>query len=437
MDAPTTVNKKKKPFYRHLFAQVMIAIIAGVVLGYFAPATGVAMKPLGDAFIKLIKMMIGPIIFCTIISGVASMNSMKQAGSIALKALIYFLVLSVVSLFIGLVTTKIAGPGKGMNVDPTTLSTKAVEDYVGGHMKPMGVQDFFMHIIPNSPTDALASGNIIQILFFAVLFACACIAAGEKGKPVVAFITNISHILFKIIGFIMYVSPIGAFGAMAFTVGQYGIESLRSLSELLLYFYLACAFFIIVVIGATLWVIKINIFQFIGYIKEELLIVFGTSSSETVFPRMVEKLERLGCDKAVVGMVLPTGYSFNLTGTMIYLTMAAIFLAQATNTSMTFGEEMGLMAVMMLTSKGAAGVTGSGFIILASSLASIGHIPVQSIALILGIDRFMSAGRSVTNLIGNGAATILIARTEKALDIKRAQAILHGKLKPGLESETV
>lgn len=421
-------------FVSKLYVQVLIAILVGVVLGHFYPDIAVKMKPLGDGFIKLIKMMVGAIIFCTVVTGVAAMDSMKEAGRVGVKAMVYFAVLSGFSLFIGLAVANIFQPGAGMNVDPAHLSTKAVENFVGDKAKTESLPEFLLHIIPTSLFGAFAGSEVLQVLLVALFFAAAVASLGAKAKPVVVLIEQFSHILFTIVGFIMRVAPVGAFGAMAFTVGQYGVASLLPLAKLMLCFYLTCILFIFIVLAGILRYTGLNIFQFIAYIKEEIFIVFGTCSSETVFPRMIEKLQALGCEKSVVGMVLPTGYSFNLDGTAIYLTMAAIFLAQATNTPMTLTEELVLLGVMMLTSKGAAGVVGTAFVALAATLASIGHIPVASIALILGIDRFMAEGRAVTNLIGNGIATLFVAKWENALDVNQARKVLAGTTKVKLET---
>jgi aerobic C4-dicarboxylate transport protein len=433
---PHEPTKNKLPLYRNLYVQVIAAIVIGVFLGHFNPELATKMKPLGDAFIKLIKMMIGPIIFCTIVTGIASMDNMKQAGSVAIKAMLYFALLSGFSLFLGMVVANVIEPGVGMNIDPSTLSTDAVKTFVGDKVKTDTVSEFLMHVIPTTAVDAFAKGDILQVLFFAILFACAVISLGERAKVVVNLLDEVSHILFKVIGFIMKVAPIGAFGAMAFTIGQYGIASLIPLSKLLLCFYITCLLFVFVVLGVLLSSIGLSIFKFVAYIKEEIFIVFGTCSSETVFPRMIDKLTALGCKKSVVGMVLPTGYSFNLDGTAIYLTMAAIFLAQATNTPMTWEQQLSLLAIMMITSKGAAGVVGTAFVALAATLATVGHIPVASIALILGIDRFMAEGRAVTNLIGNGVATLFVSKLENSLDIETAKDVLSGKKQAKLETDS-
>jgi aerobic C4-dicarboxylate transport protein len=414
----TTAAAPHKPFYTHLYAQVLTAIVFGVLLGYFYPQLGEQMKPLGDGFIKLIKMLIAPIIFCTVVHGIASMEDMKKVGRVGLKALIYFEVVTTLALIVGLVVVNILQPGVGMNVDPRTIDTKSIQVYTTKAGQQSTV-DFLMHIIPNTVVGAFAEGEILQVLFFAILFAFALFMLGERGKPVLNFIDIISHSLFNVVGIVMKVAPIGAFGAMAFTIGKYGVGTLLSLGKLMAAFYVTCLIFIFGVLGGIAWLTGFNIWKFIKYIKEELLIVLGTSSSESVLPRMINKLENLGCKESVVGLVIPTGYSFNLDGTCIYLTMAAIFLAQATNTELTIWQQLGIIGILLLTSKGAAGVTGSGFIVLAATLASVGSIPVASIALILGVDRFMSEARALTNLVGNGVATIVVSKWEDALDERR------------------
>lgn len=434
--APTAAksSKKKEPFYRNLYVQVLVAIAAGIALGAFDPAVAVKMKILGDAFIKLIKMMIGPIIFCTVVSGIASMGSMKEAGSLGVKTLIYFFIFSLVSLLIGVAVAHIAEPGVGMNVDASTLDQDAVKAYTGGAMHVDSFQEFIMHVIPKTPADAFASGDILQVLFFALLFAGAATMLGAKGKPIIKFVDDISHFFFVMIGFIMKLAPIGAFGAMAYTVGEYGADSLLPLIELLLCFYVTCILFVFIVQWALLRWVGLSLMQYLSYIKDELVIVLGTASSETVFPRMIDKLTALGCDRSVVGMVLPTGYSFNLVGSSIAMSLSAIFLAQATNTHLTFAQEATILGIMMLTSKGAAGVVGSAFVVLAATLASFNIIPVASVALVLGIDRFMSEGRAITNLISNGIATIFMAKWEGMLDVNRAKKVLAGETVPELET---
>jgi aerobic C4-dicarboxylate transport protein len=412
-----------RPWWRHLYAQVLVAITIGVLLGHFYPATAVEMRPLGDGFIKLIKMLIAPIIFCTVVHGIASMSDMRKVGRVGLKALIYFEVMTTIALIIGLVVVNLLQPGAGMHVNAANIDARAVQTYTqsAGQQSVVG---HLMHIIPNTVVGAFAEGEILQVLLFAVLFAFGLHALGERGQFLLHVIDQVAQVFFRIVGYVMRLAPIGAFGAMAFTIGRYGLSTLVSLAQLMLSFYATCLLFIVVVLGTVAWWSGFSIFKFIRYIKEELLIVLGTSSSESVLPRMLAKMENLGADKSVVGLVIPTGYSFNLDGTCIYLTMAAIFLAQATDTPMSLGQQLGLVAVLLLTSKGAAGVTGSGFIVLAATLASVGSVPVASIALILGVDRFMSEARALTNLVGNGVATIVVARWEGALDQARMRAHL-------------
>jgi aerobic C4-dicarboxylate transport protein len=419
----TTAAASRKPLYAHLYFQVLTAIILGVLLGHFYPQIGEQMKPLGDGFIKLIKMLIAPIIFCTVVHGIASMEDMKKVGRVGLKALIYFEVVTTLALIVGLLVINIVQPGSGMNVDARAIDTKSIQIYTTKAGQESTV-DFLLHIIPNTVVGAFAEGEILQVLFFAILFAFALFMLGQRGKPLLGLIDTVSHALFNIVGIIMKVAPLGAFGAMAFTIGKYGVGTLASLGKLMAVFYLTCLIFIFVVLGGIARLAGFSIWKFIKYIKEELLIVLGTSSSESVLPRMINKLENLGCKESVVGLVIPTGYSFNLDGTCIYLTMAAIFLAQATNTELTLWQQLGIIAILLLTSKGAAGVTGSGFIVLAATLSSVGHIPVASIALILGVDRFMSEARALTNLIGNGVATVVVSKWEDALDETRLRAHL-------------
>jgi len=408
----------KKPLYKSLYLQVIVAIVLGVLLGYFFPETGAAMKPLGDGFIKLIKMIIAPIIFCTVVVGIAGMENMKTVGKTGGYALLYFEAVSTLALIVGLVMINVLKPGAGMNVDPSSLDTKSIAAYAAPG-KMQSTTDFLLNVIPNTVVDAFAKGEILQVLLFSVLFGFALHAFGAKGKPVFEFIDKVSHVLFGIVGIIMRVAPIGAFGAMAFTIGKYGVGSLLSLAKLMGVFYATCLFFILVVLGTIAWLHGFSIWKFIKYIKEELFIVLGTSSSESVLPRMIAKLENLGVKKSVVGLVIPTGYSFNLDGTSIYLTMAAVFIAQATNTPLTLMQELTLLGVLLLTSKGAAGVTGSGFIVLAATLSAVGDVPVAGLALILGIDRFMSEARALTNLIGNGVATVVVGRWCGEVDMDR------------------
>ncbi|CAH0355125.1 Aerobic C4-dicarboxylate transport protein [Aquabacterium sp. CECT 9606] len=413
----------KKPLYKSLYFQVITAIVIGVLLGHYYPAAGEAMKPLGDGFIKLIKMIIAPIIFCTVVVGIAGMEDMKKVGKTGGLALLYFEVVSTISLIIGLVIVNLVKPGAGMNIDVASLDTKGIAAYTGpGKMQT--TTDFLLNIIPSTVFDAFAKGEILQVLLFAVLFGFALHKFGGRGTLVFDFIEKSSHVLFSIVGMIMKLAPIGAFGAMAFTIGKYGAGSLVSLGKLMGTFYVTCLIFVFVVLGIITWLNGFSIWKFVKYIKEELLIVLGTSSSESVLPRMMVKMENLGARKSVVGLVIPTGYSFNLDGTSIYLTMAAVFIAQATNTDMTLTQQITLLAVLLLTSKGAAGVTGSGFIVLAATLSAVGHVPVAGLALILGIDRFMSEARALTNLVGNGVATIVVANMTGDLD----KAQLHRQL---------
>ena len=415
-----TPSTARKPLYKSLYVQVLFAVTVGVLLGHFHPELGAKMKPLGDAFIKLIKMIIAPIIFCTVVVGIAGMEDMKKVGKTGGLALLYFEVVSTVALLIGLLVVNLIQPGSGMHVDAASLDTTAIAAYTEpGKMK--GTVDFLLGVIPSSVVDAFAKGDILQVLLFSVLFGFALHKFGGRGTMVFDFIEKSSHVLFDIVGIIMKVAPIGAFGAMAFTIGKYGIDSLFSLGKLMGTFYLTCLLFVFVVLGLISRLHGFSIVKFIRYIKEELLIVLGTSSSESVLPRMMEKMENLGAKKSVVGLVIPTGYSFNLDGTSIYLTMAAVFIAQATDTPMTLVQQLTLLAVLLLTSKGAAGITGSGFIVLAATLSAVGGVPVAGLALILGIDRFMSEARALTNLVGNGVATLVVAKWTGDLDMQRLQ----------------
>ncbi len=419
----------KKPFYAHLYVQVLSAIALGVLLGHFYPELGQQMKPLGDGFIKLIKMVIGPIIFCTVVHGIASMSNLKTVGSVGIKALIYFEIVTTFALIIGLVVANIVRPGDGMNIDLSTIDASAVAEYVdkAEHQSTVG---FLLDIIPKTVVSAFVDGNILQVLLFAILFAFALQAMGQRGKLVLDLIDQASHVFFGIVGIIMKAAPIGAFGAMAFTIGKYGVGTLASLAALMGSFYLTCLLFIFFVLGPIAWFTGFSIFKFIRYIKEELLIVLGTSSSESVLPRMITRMKRLGCEESVVGLVIPTGYSFNLDGTCIYLTMAALFLAQATNVDLTLAQQLGILGILLLTSKGAAGVTGSGFVVLAATLAATHTIDVNAMAIILGIDRFMSEARALTNLIGNGVATVVVSKMEGALDEERMNAELDARPLP-------
>ncbi|MBT8767172.1 dicarboxylate/amino acid:cation symporter [Metapseudomonas boanensis] len=416
----------RQPFYKSLYVQVIVAIAVGILLGHFYPETGVALKPLGDGFVKLIKMAIAPIIFCTVVSGIAGMQDMKAVGKTGGYALLYFEIVSTVALLIGLVVVNVVQPGVGMHVDPSTLDTKGIAAFAAAGEQQSTVA-FLLNVIPSTVVGAFANGDILQVLFFSVIFAFALQRMGDYGKPILEFIDRIAHVMFGIINMIMKVAPIGAFGAMAFTIGQYGVGSLVQLGQLMLCFYITCVFFILVVLGGIARAHGFSVLRFIKYIREELLIVLGTSSSESALPRMLKKMEKLGANKSVVGLVIPTGYSFNLDGTSIYLTMAAVFIAQATDTPMDITHQITLLLVLLVASKGAAGVTGSGFIVLAATLSAVGHLPVAGLALILGIDRFMSEARALTNLIGNGVATIVVAKWCKQLD----ETILQSELASG------
>ena len=430
------------PFYRSLYFKVLMAILVGVILGILSPTDpkvvpeslrglillplgwAEAMKPFGDAFIKMIRMLIAPIIFCTVVHGIANMGDMKKVGRVGLKALLYFEFVTTLSLIVGMVVINLLRPGVGMNIDASTINTKSISTFVA-KSKEQDVVGTLMNIIPDTVVSAFAQGEILQVLFFAVLFAVGLQALGERGKPLLGVIEQASQALFGVVAVVMKVAPIGAFGAMAFTIGRYGIVTLLSLGQLMAAVYITCLIFIFGVLGVIAALSGFSIISFVRYIKEELLIVLGTSSSESVLPGMIAKMENLGCEASVVGLVIPTGYSFNLDGTCIYLTMAALFLAQATNTDLTIWQQLGILAILLLTSKGAAGVTGSGFIVLAATLSSVGTIPVASIALILGVDRFMSEARALTNFIGNGVATVVVSNWEKELD--------HSVLKKQLE----
>ena len=412
--------------FKSLYIQVLIAIFIGIILGHFYPSFAVQLKPLGDAFIKLIKMMIAPVIFCTIVTGIAGMQDTKKVGRVGLKAILYFEIVTSLALIIGLIVVNVLKPGAGMNIDPTTLDTKAVEGFIT-EGKSRTFTDFMLHIIPDNIVNALSNGDLLQVLFFSVLFGFALSKIGDKATPLLKGIKSLELGLFTVINFIMKLAPIGAFAAMAFTIGKYGVGSLASLGQLMIAFYVTCILFIVIILGGILKYAGFNLFKLLGFIKEELLIVLGTSSSEAALPGLMRKLEKVGCSEPVVGLVVPTGYSFNLDGTSIYLTMAAVFLAQATNTPLDLGAQVTLLLILLLTSKGAAGVTGSGFITLAATLPAVGHIPVASIALILGIDRFMSEGRALTNIIGNAVATIFVAKWEKEIDMDIANATIGNK----------
>jgi aerobic C4-dicarboxylate transport protein len=403
-----------------LYPQVLMAIVAGVVIGHVWPEFGASLKPLGDGFIKLVKMVIAPIIFCTIVVGIASLDDLKKVGRVGVKALLYFEIVTTLALVIGLIAVNVVRPGAGINADPAQLDRSAVAAYAPtGAPRAQGAVEFVMSVIPSSVFDAFARGDILQVLLFSLLFGAALSHMGARGRPVVAFLDQCAHAMFGVIGMIMRLAPLGALGAMAFAVGSYGFRTLGGLALLMASFYLTCILFVFGVLGLIAWWTGFNILKFLRYIREEILIVVGTSSSESVLPRMLDKLERLGCSRPVVGLVIPTGYSFNLDGTSIYLTMAVVFIAQACNIELSLAQQVSILGVLLLTSKGAAAVAGGGFVTLAATLATVSDIPVAGLALILGIDRFMAEARALTNLIGNGVATVVVARWEGELDLER------------------
>jgi aerobic C4-dicarboxylate transport protein len=428
----------RKPWYTVLYIQVLIAIALGIALGHLYPKTGAALKPLGDAFISLIKMMIAPVIFCTVVHGIASMRDLGKVGRVGLKALVYFELVSTLALAIGLIVGELVHPGSGFNIDAASLDPKSVASYVG-RAKEEGVVAHLLAIIPNTFVDAFAKGDLLQVLLIAILTGFAVSRMGGPGEKIASVIEAAGKVLFRIIGIIVRAAPIGAFGAMAFTIGAYGIGSLVNLGELILVFYATSLLFVLVVLGTIARLAGFSILRFIAYIKDELLIVLGTSSSETVLPHMIQKMERLGASRSVVGLVIPVGYSFNLDGTNIYMTLATLFLAQATNTPLTLGQELTILLVAMLTSKGASGVTGAGFVTLAATLTIIPDIPIQALAILVGIDKFMSECRALTNLIGNGVATVVISRWERELDTDRLRETMRHPVELGelLEREPV
>jgi aerobic C4-dicarboxylate transport protein len=418
-----------KRFYSNLYVQVLAAIAIGVVFGFVDPERAAAMKPLGDGFIKLVRMLIAPIVFTTVVVGIAHMGAMKDVGRIGLRALVYFEVVSTLALAIGLVVVTLLQPGRGLGFDPSTADVSSVSAYTSASQH-LSTVDFLLNVIPDTVVGAFARGEVLQVLLFAVLFGLALLRLGSRVEPLIRVIAAASDALFTIVGIIMRLAPIGAFGAMAFTVGEYGVGSLLSLGKLMAGVYVTCLFFVFVVLGAIAAATGFSIVKFLRYIAEEILIVLGTSSSESVLPRIMAKLEYLGCSKPVVGLVVPTGYSFNLDGTSIYMTMAAVFVAQASGVELTLGQELGMLGVLLLTSKGAAAVTGSGFVTLAATLSAFPTIPVAGLTLLLGVDRFMSEARAITNLIGNAVATMVVAKWDGALDLARARAILDGEPPP-------
>ncbi|NGN44789.1 dicarboxylate/amino acid:cation symporter [Mesorhizobium sp. CGMCC 1.15528] len=421
------------PFYKHLYVQVIAAIIAGILLGHFYPELGTQLKPLGDAFIKLVKMIIAPVIFLTVATGIAGMTDLKKVGRVAGKAMLYFLTFSTLALIIGIIVANVVQPGAGMHIDPASLDPKAVMTYAE-KAHEQTITGFLSNIIPSTIVGAFAEGDILQVLFFSVLFGLALAMVGDKGKPVADFLHALMAPMFKLVAILMKAAPIGAFGAMAFTIGKYGIGSIANLAMLIATFYLTALLFVLVVLGAVARYNGFSILALIRYIKEELLLVLGTSSSEAALPALMDKMEKAGCKRSVVGLVIPTGYSFNLDGTNIYMTMAALFIAQALDIPLSWTDQILLLLVAMLSSKGAAGITGAGFITLAATLSVVPSVPVAGMALILGIDRFMSECRALTNLVGNAVATIVVARWENELDTEKL-AIALGTTKGGRSAE--
>ncbi|MEO5586411.1 MAG: dicarboxylate/amino acid:cation symporter [Novosphingobium sp.] len=431
--SPTPTPYAPRRWYRHLYVQVLTAIVAGVLLGHFAPSTGEAMKPLGDMFIKLVKMIIAPVIFLTIVTGIAGMRDLAAVGRVAAKAFAYFLTFSTIALIVGLVVGNVVRPGAGLNIDPASLDASKVAGF-SAKAHESTLTGFLSAMIPETFVSALTEGNILQVLVVAILFGIALSSVGGRGDRVLALLEDISVTFFKLVSFVMKAAPIGAFGAMAFTIGKYGVESLANLAQLVATFYLTSLIFVLVVLGLVARLAGFSILRLIVYLKAELLLVLGTSSSESALPALIEKLERAGCPKAVVGLVVPTGYSFNLDGTNIYMTLAALFIAQACNVDLTLGQQLLLLSVAMLSSKGAAGVTGAGFITLAATLSIVPSVPIGGMALILGVDRFMSECRSLTNFIGNAVAAVVVSRWEGTLDRTRLDAALSGAPLPSPEA---
>jgi aerobic C4-dicarboxylate transport protein len=425
----TAPGARKKPFYANLWVQVLIAIGVAVLFGYLNPTKAMAMKPLGDGFIRLITMVISLIIFCTVVSGIASMQDMKKVGRVGGKALLYFEAVSTLALIIGMIVGNVVHPGAGFNVNAANLDARAVADYAG-QAKSQNIPEFILHIIPTTVVDAFAKGDILQVVFVALLFGLALSALGDRCKPLVTLLDSLTQAVFGVVNILMRFAPLGAFGAMAFTVGKYGIASLGPLAKLIGVFYLTCIFFVLVVLGIVSWLAGFNIIRFLLYIKEEVLLVLAISSSEPAIPTLMVKLEKLGCSKALVGLIVPTGYTFNTDGSAIYMSIAALFVAQATNTPPTLAQQLTLFAVALLTSKGASGVQGASFIALVATLTVIPTIPVAGMALILGIDRFMSMFRALVNMIGNGVATLVVARWEHELSRESLQKNLVANPKP-------
>jgi DAACS family dicarboxylate/amino acid:cation (Na+ or H+) symporter/aerobic C4-dicarboxylate transport protein len=427
---PPTLNPQAKSrigsLFRHLYFQVILGALLGVAIGYWCPALGESLKPLGDGFIKLIKMLLAPIIFGTIVVGIAKMGSLREVGRVGVKALIYFEIVSTLALAIGLVVVNVVKPGAGMNMDAASLDSSAIATYTTAAQQ-QGAVNFIMNIIPSSVVDAFVQGNMLQIILFSVLFGLALAQLPDRGNAIVNVIDTVLQGLFGIVRFVMYLAPLAVLGAMAFTIGKYGLGTLGAFGKLIGGVYLTSGLFIVLVLGAICRMTRVPFWKFLNYFKDEILITFATASTEVVLPRMMMKLEKLGCPKPIVGMVLPAGYTFNADGTSIYLTMGALFVAQATNTPLTLGEQLTVLAVCLFTSKGSAGVAGAGFIALAATLASMNKIPVAGLVLLVGIDRFVNSARAVTNLIGNGIATVVIARWEEAFDKERAATVLNGE----------
>jgi len=417
---PDPADSRRKPFYASLWVQVAFAMVLAVAVGYFTPTQAVAMKPLGDAFIRLITMIITILIFCTVVTGIAGMQDLKKVGRVGGKALLYFEIVSTMALAVGLIVGTVVHPGTGFNVNPASLDAKSVADYAG-QAKAQTVTDFLMHIIPTTVTDAFAKGDILQVVFVSILFGFALSAAGTRAKPLIALLESLTQVVFRVVNILMRFAPIGAFGAMAFTIGKYGLASLGPLVRLIATFYVTSILFVLLVLGAIAWAAGFNIVRFLLHIKEEILLVLATSSSETALPTLMEKLEKLGCSRSLVGLVVPTGYTFNTDGSSLYMTLAALFVAQATNTHLTLLQELSIFSVATLTSKGASGVQGASFIALVGTLMVVPSIPVAGMALILGIDRFMSMFRALVNMVGNGVATLIVARWENELDRETLQ----------------
>lgn len=437
LDDPGAAPPRPLLLWRHLYVQVLVAIALGILIGHFWPETGAALKPLGDAFIKLVKMIIAPVIFLTIVTGIAGLRELSTVGRVVGKAFAYFITVSTLALIVGLVVANVVQPGAGMNIDPATLDGAEVASYAA-RAHDQSITAFLMNIIPTTLTSALTEGEILQVLFVAILFGIALAMVGERGDPLLNILESATHAVFKLVAILMKAAPIGAFGAMAFTIGQYGINAVSNLAGLVLTFYATSLLFVLIVLGAVARMAGFSILKLIRYLKAELLLVLGTSSSESALPSLIEKMERAGCRKSIVGLVIPTGYSFNLDGTNIYMTLAALFIAQATGVNLSLEQELLLLGVAMLSSKGAAGVTGSGFVTLAATLSIVPSVPVAGMALILGVDRFMSECRSLTNFIGNAVATVVVSAWEGGLDRNRLDAAMSGHpLAPTPDMEVV